>query len=267
MNRMNRVWRELRNDRRKALVPFVTCGFPRPQSTVAVVRSFAEAGATFVELGLPFSDPVADGQAIQYSSQVALANGVTVQSVLNTVKQIRKYSDIPLILMGYANPLWQYGWARFTRAAKDSGVDGLLIVDLTLEEAKPVSTLCQKAGLSLVFLISPTTPQQRVKTLDRASSDFSYCLSVTGVTGSRWQLDGDLRGFLARVRQNTKKPFVVGFGLWRAEQVRQIKSLCDGVVIGSVLVDCYRTEKSERQATQKAARLLKGIGKALNTAG
>lgn len=264
LNRITRMWQRLQTEERKALVPFITCGFPVINATVYIVRAFEEAGASFIELGMPFSDPLADGPTIQYSSQMALKNRVSLKVVFKTVEQIRQRSRLPILVMGYLNPIWNYGVEFFARDAAQAGIDGLIIADLPVEESQPIKNACRNNNLSIVFLVAPTTPARRIHAIDCQSTDFSYCVSSTSVTGGHKELPAETQAFLERVRKNSRKPFVVGFGVRRPEQVRELKTYCDGIVIGSALIDFFQDTDSTKKATMRAQHLLQQIYKELH---
>ena len=238
MTRIGERFQILQIEHRSALVPYVTPEFPVRGTTVPLVLTLEEAGADLVELGVPFSDPIADGPTIQHSSAVALRNGVTLKKVLSLVHQIREKSEIPIVLMGYCNSFLRYGIRQFFKDAKTVGVDGLIVPDLPPEEAEVVMIAAKKNGIGMTFLIAPTTSATRIKLIDKLSTEFSYCVSVTGVTGARRDLGAkrELISFLKRVDANTKKPFVVGFGISSAEQVREVCRYADGAVVGSALI-------------------------------
>ncbi|MGH8004168.1 MAG: tryptophan synthase subunit alpha [Limisphaerales bacterium] len=263
MNRITVFWKK----GKKALVPFVTAGFPKRNFTPEIVWALSESGADMVELGIPFSDPLADGPTIQASSQAALRNGVGIGGIFRMTEKIRVKSDIPLLLMGYYNPLFAYGLDRFTQDASNSGVDGLSIPDLPPEEGGELSKNCRRWNLSLVYLIAPTTPADRISKIASASSDFSYCVSVTGVTGERKKTSAELKDFLLSVRMRTKKPFVVGFGISTPEQVRQVAPYSDGVVVGSALVKMFLEKQNHKAALRTASLLVSKMAGSLNGTG
>lgn len=249
---MNRVREKLAGlEGKSALIPFITAGFPEVNLTKELVLEMERAGADMVELGMPFSDPLADGPVIQNSSAVALKNGVTLRLVLRMVEDTRRDSQIPILLMGYVNPILKWGVGEFLSEAKEVGVDGLIIPDLPPEEAVELITISKEVGLSYVFLIAPTTTPQRMRLIDRCSTDFSYCVSLAGVTGPRNNLNPEVYDFLSRVRQNTEKPFVVGFGISKPEHVEQVAPYADGVVVGSALIrEIEGCEQREEMVTR-----------------
>jgi tryptophan synthase alpha chain len=216
----------------------------------------AAAGAAMVEIGIPFSDPLADGPTIQESSGIALKNGVTIDGIFRSVKEIRASTEIPVILMGYINPILKYGTERFLAAARDSGVDGLIVPDMPPEESEDLRTSSSQNGISNIFLIAPTSSDDRIRTLDGLSTDFTYCVSVTGVTGARSSFGEHFDEFLQRVKHNTSKPFVVGFGIKRKEQVRRIAHTADGAVVGSALLNAMKNADTASGAADAAAAFL-----------
>lgn len=231
--------------------------------TVPLVYALEESGADLIELGVPFSDPIADGPTIQHSSYIALRNGVTLKKILGFVSAIRRVSEIPIILMGYYNSFLHYTLNRFFSDAADAGVDGLIVADLPPEEAGSLRDVALKREVGVTFLIAPTTPPARIRKIDRLSTDFSYCVSVTGVTGARKKLgtNSDLESFLRRVERNTRKPFVVGFGISRREQILDVCQFADGAVVGSALIKSIEHCRSVREAVrvgEKFFRTLKG---------
>ena len=235
MNRLTTVLSSLRERRKKALALFLTAGYPAADSTPELVLSLARAGADIIEIGMPFSDPLADGPVIQQSSAIALKNGVTIAGIFDGIRTIRKVSSVPLVLMGYINPILTYGSDRFFRDAASSGVDGVILPELTLEESVRFKTGISTNGLSQILLVAPTTPADRIRAIDAASSGFLYCVSTTGVTGSAGE--GTPDEFLARVKACAKKnPVLVGFGISTADGARHAALLSDGVIIGSALI-------------------------------
>ncbi len=249
---MSRIENALRASTRRPLVmPFVTAGYPEIAATADLVRAMVGAGADMIEIGMPFSDPLADGPTIQAASEVALGNGMTIAGVLDIVRDLRagpSLDAVPILLMGYCNPLFRYGLDRFALNAAAAGVDGLIVPDLPPEEAGEYREACAAAGLSTVFLMAPNTPDDRVRAVDAASTHFSYCVSVTGVTGARGSLAASTVEFLERVAGLAEKPFVVGFGVKSAEQVRVLGPHAAGIVVGSALIDAMRQSSDPTSA-------------------
>lgn len=260
MNRLRRRLESVRQAGKKALSLFVTAGFPEAGDTAALVEEAERAGADLVELGMPFSDPIADGPAIQASSQRALANGITVQKAFDMVRAVRSGSDIPLVLMGYSNPILAYGMERFVEACRDSGADGIIVPDLPLEESGEYRALCDRHGIASIFLATPTTPPARLKQLDAASSGFLYAVSVTGVTGERPGLSTEASEFLRAARPLvSNNPLLAGFGISSPGVARAAACLCDGVIVGSAFVTLLsRTPRAElRPAAYSFVRALR----------
>ncbi|MBK9942702.1 MAG: tryptophan synthase subunit alpha [Kouleothrix sp.] len=259
MSRIAETFARLRADGRTALMPYLMIGFPERDSVLELAPALAAAGADLFELGVPFSDPLADGATIQRASERALANGVRLEFCLSTVAQLRARGlTTPLVLMGYVNPFLRYGLARFVADAAAAGVDGLIIPDLPPEEAAECQALCQAAGLDLIFFVAPTTPDARIAEIAAQASGFIYCVSLTGVTGARRELWDGLPGFLERVRRHTSLPLVVGFGISSAAHVRQVGTLADGAIIASALINQIE-QADPAQRTDAAATFLREI--------
>ena len=252
--KITRAFERTRQEGRGAFMPYFMCGYPSAAQTVKFVLAAAEAGADIIELGMPFSDPLADGATIQHAGHIALERGMTIRGCMEIAGQISAQSDIPLILMGYYNPILHYGIERFCMAAKSNGVSGLIIPDLPPEEATPLHEAAQRNGLSLIFLIPPTTPDERIAMIAELSArkhkSFIYCVSLSGVTGARKELPPHLHSFIERVRGYTKYkdlPLVVGFGLSTRDHIAEVTSYADGAVMASALVNLIdRYEESEQ---------------------
>lgn len=245
--------------RRRLLVPFLTAGYPTLDGTVKLTETAVAAGADIIEIGVPFSDPLADGPEIQHSSHVALQNGITVMKVLELVERIRTSTSIPIILMGYYNPIIAFDVSRFLRAAKKCGVDGLIIPDLPVEEASDLRGQMSDLSLSAVFLVAPTSPDRRIKLIDRSCSDFVYAVTVAGVTGTGKKFDKTTASYLRHLKQVLKKPFVAGFGISSAPTARRMSEYADGVVIGSALIRVLREASSFEDGQTKVWRLLSAV--------
>lgn len=232
----------------KIMSLFVTAGYPDLESTVDLILGLEENGTDFIELGMPFSDPLADGPTIQYSSNIAIEQGITMEKIFEMVRQVRKKSEIPIILMGYINPVLRYGIDDFCEEASKAGVDGLIIPDIPIEESGIISEKIRTQGLSLIYLVAPNSSDQRMQKIDEASDGFVYCVSVTGVTGTR---EGDevarsVARFINRVKQNVvKNPKMVGFGIKTHEDAQRIAADMDGFIVGSALIDTIREHYPE----------------------
>jgi len=238
VNRLEACFRTARETGRTLLVPYVCAGDPDLETTERLVPALAEAGADVIELGVPFSDPLADGPTIQAASQRALASGTTLDGVLGLVDRLRHSGCLaPLVLFGYLNPIVSMGAESFVSRAASVGVDGFLVADLPLEESDELSRLARARGLSLVLLAAPTTPEERLRAIGARTHGFLYFVSVTGVTGARSELPADLPGRLDAVRRTAGVPVAVGFGISAPEQARALAGHADAVVVGSALVD------------------------------
>jgi len=243
---------------RPLVVPFITAGYPTVSATVPIVTALAGAGADMIEIGMPFSDPLADGPTIQRSSEIALRNGTTVRKTLASVGEIRASGTAtPLILMGYCNPLYAYGMDSFLNDAVQAGVNGLIIADMPPDEANEFLAGCRSAGMSATFLVAPNAPDDRIRKVDAASTHFSYCVTVTGVTGARSDVARRTVEFLQRVRRLATKPFVVGFGIKKPGHVTALGPYADGVVMGSAIIDAIESaggvDASDDDAASAAA--------------
>jgi tryptophan synthase alpha chain len=258
MSRIRRRFAGLAREGGKAFVAFLTAGDPSLERTVAAARELEEGGVDVLELGVPFSDPLADGPVIQRSSQRALVRGVTLAPVLQAVRAIRKTSELPLLLFSYFNPLLQYGLIRLARDAREAGVDGVLVTDLPPEEASEWLTVARAAGLDTVFLAAPTSPDERLRRVAEASRGFVYAVSRTGVTGERQVLSEDAPPLLARLKALTAEPVTLGFGISTPEQVSAAAEIADGVVVGSALVR-FLEERPEGDLAAQVRWLKSGI--------
>jgi len=226
-----------RREGRAAFLPYFPVGYPSYDASLDAITALAAAGADGFEIGLPFSDPLADGPTIQAATQVALENGITVGRGLGALCDLRARGVTqPLLLMGYLNPLLSYGLDRFARAAHSAGAAGVIVPDLPPEEAGQFAAACAREGLALIFFLAPTSSPARIKQVAAQARGFIYLVSVTGVTGARDALPPELGAFVARVRAQTDVPLVLGFGISRAEQVRELTGLVDGFIVGSALV-------------------------------
>jgi tryptophan synthase alpha chain len=252
---------------RGVLVPYFMCGYPTAEQSVEIILAAAEGGAGIIELGMPFSDPLADGATIQHAGHIALERGMTIKGCLEVARQVSAKSDVALLLMGYYNPILAYGIERFCESARANGVSGLIIPDLPTEEADLLQEVAYRNGLSLVFLIPPTTPDERIVDVAQRTAagpgGFIYCISLSGVTGSRNELPPHLHNFIQRVRRFTSDkqiPLAVGFGLSKPEHITAITQLVEGAVVGSALVNLIdRTKESEQvEAVRKYIQSLRG---------
>lgn len=239
MNRLDQLFSNRVPDK-KIMSLFITAGFPDKGSTVPLVLELASSGADIIELGMPFSDPLADGPTIQSASKTAIEQGVHIESIFQMVTDIRKQSQIPIVLMGYINPVLHYGLEAFFQKASETGVDGVILPDVPPGEMQDVANLCLKHGIAPVYLIAPNTPDHRMMEIDRASQGFVYCVSVAGVTGVRdgSDIEASVQQFIHRVKENVKKnPVLIGFGIRNHEDAIKISRNVDGFIVGSALID------------------------------
>ena len=225
-----------------ALIPYITVGYPTVEATLKVVPLLASGSCDIVELGIPFSDPLADGATIQKASFCALQNGITPRLCLEVAKELSQMVETPLVFMTYFNPVFSYGLEEFCSACAGSGVSGLIIPDLPLEEGIELEAITQRQGLDLIYLLAPTSTEERIRLVAGRSQGFIYLVSVTGVTGARDRLPLDLEAFVAKVRRITKQPLCVGFGISTPEQARQVARVADGVIIGSRIIQLMEAE-------------------------
>jgi tryptophan synthase alpha chain len=230
---------------RAAFLPYYPIGYPRYEDSLAAIEGMAAAGADGFEIGVPFSDPLADGPTIQAATQVALEQGTTVRRCIEAVRELRSRGVTqPMLLMSYLNPILAYGPEHFVQDALAAGADGLIVPDLPPEEADVLAPHCAAAGLALVFFLAPTSSPERIRLVGAAATGFIYAVSVTGVTGARTDLPPDLVDFIGRVRAETDRPLVLGFGISRPAHVRQVSGLLDGFIVGSALVRAAISRRS-----------------------
>jgi len=237
LNRIGDAFRAARKADRAAFIPYVTAGDPSLEHTVSLARALRRAGADILELGVPFSDPIADGPTNQRAAERALASGTTLEGVLEVVRAIRADDDLPVVLFSYSNPVIRYGIDRFALDAAAAGVDGVLFTDVPVEEMGYFESDLKKSDISPILLVTPTSTRDRVKAAARRGRGFLYLVSRTGVTGTRNRLDPELADNIAMVRKVSRLPVAVGFGISTPAQVAEVAALADGVVVGSAIVD------------------------------
>ena len=236
MNRLDAKFKELGEKRKKAFIAYITAGDPDLATTEALVLAFEKTGVDIIELGIPFSDPLADGPTIQAASIRSLQGGATIEKIFRTVASIRKQSQIPLVFMTYYNPIFHYGEDAFVKRSKEVGIDGFIVPDLPPHEAENFIRAAKKENLATIFFLSPTTARERMRGIIQVSTGFIYYLSLTGVTGARQELPADLPKDLAKIKQLTSKPLCVGVGISTPQQVHALTQICDGVIVGSAIV-------------------------------
>jgi tryptophan synthase alpha chain len=241
---------------RPALIPFVTAGYPNLAMTDKLLPALVAGGADVIEIGIPFSDPIADGITVQHTSQVALAQGTTLGDAIEVVRRARANGIItPIVFMGYYNPYLRYGLDRLAADMAEAGVDGLIIPDLPTEESEDVRSALRANGRDLIFLIAPTSTEERIREVAKRASGFVYCVSITGVTGARTSLANDLPAYIARIRRETDLPLAVGFGISNRQQVEEVAKIADGVVIASALINRLDSEPETEQPAAATAFL------------
>jgi tryptophan synthase alpha chain len=263
MNRIARTFSHLRKNKQKAFIAYITAGDPNLSTTEQLVYAFEMAGVDLIELGVPFSDPMADGPTIQAASQRALKNHVSLTDILALVTRIRKRSAIPIALMTYYNPVFRMGDEAFCKAAQKAGVDGVIIPDLPPEEAQTLRKAAVNTDLSTIFFMAPTTTTERLKKTVKVATGFIYYVSLTGVTGARVELSRSIAGDIKRAKRLTDKPVCVGFGISNADQVRTVGKIADGVIVGSAIVKEIEKNRGKKDLVKNVANYVKTLVSAL----
>ncbi len=261
--RIEKKFKEISIKDRSALITYVTAGDPSLDVTPDIVFKLEESGADIVELGVPFSDPMADGPAIQLASERALESGTTLHGVLDTVRKVRMHSEIPILLFGYYNPFYAYGLRKLAEDAREVGADGILVVDLPPEEAEEVKVHTDNEGLDLVFLLAPTSTTERIKLVSDHASGFVYLVSVTGVTGERPNFDYSLDSIIKEIRTYIKLPVGIGFGVSSPLQAKKIAGMADAVIVGSSIVRLIeRHRNNKRKLFGELSEFVRGLSQA-----
>lgn len=264
MSRIENKWKDLKKKGLKAFIPFVTSGDPSLEDTYKLVLEFEKQGADIVELGIPFSDPIADGPVIQASSQRALEKGINLNKILHLVKNLRKKTDIPIVFLSYYNPIFHYGVRKFVEDATQSGVDGIIIADLPPEEAKEIRIFSLKEGLDTIFLAAPTSSTERLHKVVGASTGFIYCVSIAGVTGIRNSLAQSLKKRVEDIGRITDKPIAVGFGVSNAKTAEWVASFADGVIVGSAIVKVVQNNLARKDLVDKVGIVVRNLASAVH---
>jgi tryptophan synthase alpha chain len=255
MNRTAKLFRRLKSNHRCGLIAYVTCG---DGPTIDIIRALEDAGADAIELGVPFSDPIADGPVIQAAAQRALRNGTNISDIVTIARAVREHSQIPLIAFSYLNPVLRYGIERFADDTKNAGIDSVLLTDLPAEAAAEVKPAFKARGLGSIFLLAPTSSDARIAAVNRASDDFVYYVSTTGVTGARSELDPALLTRLDEIRTKVTKPLAVGFGISKHDHFEALKNRCDAIVVGSAIVRAI-ADGDASGAANRAAGIVRGV--------
>jgi tryptophan synthase alpha chain len=253
MTRIEQKFAQLKNEGRKGFIPYITAGDPSLDITLDLILALEKSGADIIELGVPFSDPIADGPVIQRATERALHNGVTLRKVLALGERVRQRSQIPLLLFSYFNPLFNYGLERLAKDVVTAGFDGVLATDLTVEESASFVRTMRNAGLNTVFLAAPTSSAERMKRIAETSNGFLYAVSRTGVTGEQRELADDLKQFLQRLRSHTSSPIAVGFGISHPDHVRAVWQEADAAVVGSSIVKEIEKHIGQTNLVEKVA--------------
>ncbi|KAA3615995.1 MAG: tryptophan synthase subunit alpha [Calditrichaeota bacterium] len=259
MNNLRTLLEAKKSKNEKILSIYLTAGFPDPQTTLLLLKTLAEAGVDLIELGAPFSDPQADGPVIQDASQQALRAGMKIPALFPIIKEFRQVSDVPVILMGYANPFMKYGWQRTVDEAVAAGANGFIIPDLPPEESRDFREKCRKAELDLIFLVSPVTTVERIAAISKMTTGFIYAVSVAGVTGERQHLPDATTMFLHRLREQTSQPVLVGFGVSNSETAKNLARISDGVIIGSAIIRLISESKNTKESCEKVSDFVRKI--------
>lgn len=266
MTRIGKKFAELKKQQRRALVTFVTAGDPDLALTERLIPEMAAAGADIIELGVPFSDPMADGPTIQLSSERALAGGTTLTAILAMVKRARQLCQVPILLMGYYNPVHAFGPERFCKEASAAGVDGVLLVDLPPEEAGDFSRMAASANLDLISLLTPTSDASRIDKVKKVGAGFIYYVSVAGVTGARTTVADDIGTMVEKIRARVSLPVAVGFGISTPEQAGAVARVADGVVVGSALVRLFE-QYSGDELVSRVCSMVRSLKTGVESAG
>ena len=258
MNRFEETFKNLKEKQEGALSVFLTAGYPDLSTTSKLIDTVIEAGADIIELGVPFSDPLADGKTIQESSYVALKNDVNLENCFSLVNNLRKSNKkTPIVLMGYYNPFLNYGISNLIKNSLENGVDGFIVPDLPIEEASPLLAACYAKNISYIPLIAPTSSKERIKSAVEVASGFIYCVSLTGVTGARQSVDSEVNSIVMNIRKFTDLPVLVGFGISTAKHVLKIKEFADGVVVGSAVVNILKEKEKDFKSIYTFVQSLK----------
>ncbi|MDX1763828.1 MAG: tryptophan synthase subunit alpha [bacterium] len=259
MSRIGQTFENLRGEGRLALMPFLVAGDPSLKMTGEFILELEKSGADIIELGVPFSDPLADGPTIQRASQRALAGGVTLTAILEFLKSLRRKTEVPIVLMGYYNPIYHYGVDRFAQDAKASGADGIIVPDLPPEEADALIGASRKVGLDTIFLVAPTSTADRIEKIGAVSRGFIYYVSLAGVTGARKELSSGIAQSVENIRKQSAMPVCVGFGISTPEHVRQVSRYADGAIVGSALVGLIEKCHGDPRWSETVSRFISDL--------
>jgi tryptophan synthase alpha chain len=267
MNRIDKKFRELKRDKKKAFIIYITAGDPDLDATKKIVLALEDAGVDIIELGIPFSDPLADGPVIQAASHRALQKKVTLKKIFALVHDLRKVTNIPIVFMTYYNPVLKYGVEKFVKSCKYNGVDGMIIPDLPFEEARGLIRCARREKVATIFLAAPTSTRRRMKDIVKNSTGFIYYISLTGVTGARRELPPEVASNVRIIKSMTRKPVAVGFGISAPAQARSIARIADGIIVGSAIVRIIAdNQKNNGAIISKVSNFSKKLAKAIHNA-
>ncbi len=258
-SRIEEKFKKLKEANQKALIPFITAGDPDLETTKRLVIEMERAGADIIELGVPFSDPIADGPVIQKASYRSLNAGTTLKKIIALVKELRRTTEVPIVLMTYYNPVFKYGVSEFVGDATDAGVDGIIVPDLPPEEGEGIIEEGKRHNLNTIFLLAPTSTKERIKIVASVSTGFIYYVSLTGVTGARKSLPETVEASVNKIRKATDKPIAVGFGISTSEQAKRIASFADGVIVGSAIVNVIEKNIDKPDLIEKVSGFVKDL--------
>lgn len=264
MSRITETFQRLKSENKKALVAFVTAGDPDLSATREIFEAVEGGGADIIELGVPFSDPLADGPVIQASAQRALKSGTTLKKIIKLVTEIRKTSDLPIVLMTSYNPVWAYGPEQFVTDAREAGVDGMIVPDLPPEEAEEFEKDCKNSQLDLIYLLAPTSTQKRVSWIGGKSRGFIYYVSLTGTTGMREGLAEGVAEKVASIKGATTLPVLIGFGISNPENAKEAAAISDGVIVGSAIVRLIEANSDAKERVSRVKEFVSQMKQALN---
>ena len=264
MNRIDAKFDELKQQKKTAFIPYICGGDPNIDITYKLVLALDRTGADIIELGVPFSDPIADGPTIQKASERALKNKVTLDQLLELVADLRMETQVPIVLMGYYNPIFVMGIDTFFAKSRSVGVDGVIIPDLPIEESNPIKKIAKQYDIKVIFLVAPTSNVERMKKIAKSGNGFIYCVSVTGVTGIRQNVSNELERMITELRRHTETPVCVGFGISNPEQAKSVAELADGVVVGSAIINHIESNLGNeadivQSVSRFSAELIQGI--------
>ncbi len=258
------AFEELRKNNKKALMPYLTAGYPDAKTFILLLKEIIKAGADMVEIGIPFSDPLADGKTIQSSSQIALQNGTNIDEIFRQLGELEDRYKVPLIIMSYYNPVLQYGISKFLKKSKTAGGFGLLIPDMIPDEGIAIENKCRTSGVDLIYLLAPTSSALRRKLILKRSQGFIYLVSVAGVTGARKSLPGKLNRWITQIKKESCLPVCVGFGISDLTQAKSVARVADGVIIGSAIIDIIKKSSGSQEAVSNVGRFIGKIRKGMD---